>query len=531
MKRDTVDTVVPRPTLREHAWPFLRTWLALGVAFTVAFMVVLTGQASRAQLELESSRSASTTLTKRAAESTLDFAATDLLVLAVDLNVDSLAGGTSNEAERLRLATLFSAFLEKKPGLQRIGVVTATGQDILGVTAAGEASGANWGEHPSFAGTRDLATGEVSVTVLGAETDGRDGSAVVRIATQVASDSEQPPGYVYMDIAAIALAGGFLSNIGDQQLAYLIDENGDVLLGAHASERWGTYFGAPQSFADEQPHRWRTVAAGSGGREFDSDGMYAYSTVFPDRIAERLAGETDDTLAYEEESKQWKIVSVVPREELPSASLLRDAPTFLTFVSGLLAMASIAALIAHATAVRRALQRSIRELAETDSLTGLPNRRVLADRLAQALTLADRNGSHAAVMFLDLDRFKDVNDRYGHDIGDRFLQGVAARLVASVRKGDTVARQGGDEFIVLLPQLDGVEEAERVAQRILDGLAEPIDLGEHQLRAGTSIGVAVRVKGEGADDLIAKADAAMYEAKQGGRNQYRLSVGVKNPVS
>ena len=173
---------------------------------------------------------------------------------------------------------------------------------------------------------------------------------------------------------------------------------------------------------------------------------------------------------------------------------------------------------------RKRDQEQIRQLAYYDTLTNLPNRRLLMDRFNQALSQAKRFQRSLAVMFIDLDRFKAINDQLGHDIGDELLKVVAARLNTCVRTGDTVSRQGGDEFIVILTEIKHPEDAERVARKILDALALSVAVGEHRLHITTSIGIAVfPVDGtEDARELMKKADMAMYEAKDAGRNQYRL---------
>lgn len=175
---------------------------------------------------------------------------------------------------------------------------------------------------------------------------------------------------------------------------------------------------------------------------------------------------------------------------------------------------------------RRRQQDQIRQLAYFDALTGLPNRRLLQDRLEQALAQARRNERRVAVAFLDLDHFKQVNDVHGHDAGDELLKLAAQRLLACVRSGDTVARQGGDEFILVLAEISDEQGVVRVAEKIVQALAKPFMLEARGLvidSITTSIGLAV-FPGQGLDaqDLMKKADRAMYAAKEGGRNGYRL---------
>ena len=171
-------------------------------------------------------------------------------------------------------------------------------------------------------------------------------------------------------------------------------------------------------------------------------------------------------------------------------------------------------------ALRRATAR-LDLLAKHDALTGLPNRTVLADRLERAVSLNTRNGLHCAVLFIDLDEFKSVNDTYGHAAGDALLRLVAIRLQDAVRQSDTVARLGGDEFMVLLSQLDHREGAGETAQRILAALMrESFMLGEARVDLTCSIGLAIFPDhGTTADQLAASADGAMYRAKRSGGNR------------
>ena len=168
-------------------------------------------------------------------------------------------------------------------------------------------------------------------------------------------------------------------------------------------------------------------------------------------------------------------------------------------------------------------QRQLEHLAYHDSLTQLPNRSLLADRMQMALAQAKRNGTLAAVAYLDLDGFKPVNDRLGHDTGDRLLVEIARRLQASTRTGDTVARLGGDEFVLIYNGLEHADECEQVFKRLLATIAEPIVIDGNELRVTASIGVTLcPLDGSDPDTLLRHADQAMYLAKQGGRNSYHL---------
>ena len=161
--------------------------------------------------------------------------------------------------------------------------------------------------------------------------------------------------------------------------------------------------------------------------------------------------------------------------------------------------------------------------AQHDFLTGLPNRMLLNDRVSQAIALASRNMKKVAVLFVDLDGFKHINDSLGHPIGDKLLQSIAKRLVDCVRHSDTVSRQGGDEFVVLLSEVEQSEDAAISAGRMLHAVAEPHSIDLHDLHVTTSIGVSVYPDdGLNAETLVKNADTAMYQAKENGRQTYQF---------
>ena len=155
-----------------------------------------------------------------------------------------------------------------------------------------------------------------------------------------------------------------------------------------------------------------------------------------------------------------------------------------------------------------------RYLAYHDSLTGLPNRVLLFDRLEQAMVQATRQNKAVGLLLLDLDRFKAVNDQFGHNAGDLLLQQVAARLLHCIRRCDTACRYGGDEFLIMLPEARGAEDVEAVKEKVRAHLSEPFRLGDHPVAVGVSIGAAVFVAGAmSCAELIGAADSAMYRAK------------------
>ena len=178
---------------------------------------------------------------------------------------------------------------------------------------------------------------------------------------------------------------------------------------------------------------------------------------------------------------------------------------------------------------RKSAESELARLAHYDALTGIPNRLLFNDRLDRALQRADRGDSPFALLYVDLDGFKTVNDMHGHDVGDKLVQGIAERLSQCIRRTDSVARIGGDEFTVLLEKINSTNDTVMVAQKIIDVITEPFNIDGQQLRVGSSIGIAVYPEaGTDAKTLLKHADMAMYEAKAMQGSTYRFFTDQMN---
>jgi diguanylate cyclase (GGDEF)-like protein/PAS domain S-box-containing protein len=196
------------------------------------------------------------------------------------------------------------------------------------------------------------------------------------------------------------------------------------------------------------------------------------------------------------------------------------------------ALESLERAVAERTAELQEAQTRAQHLADHDALTGLPNRRLLEDRLTQALAMSQRNREHTAVMFVDLDRFKAINDSLGHAVGDVLLKEVSRRLVEQLRTGDTICRIGGDEFVLVLPQIKRTSDVAQIAQKVIEQLSLPLVVEERELVVTPSIGIAVFPDdGRDAETLIRNADAAMYHAKVAGRANYQFFTEQMNQAA
>jgi diguanylate cyclase (GGDEF)-like protein len=172
---------------------------------------------------------------------------------------------------------------------------------------------------------------------------------------------------------------------------------------------------------------------------------------------------------------------------------------------------------------RKQAEHDLRFVATHDPLTALPNRTMFGERLSQALSQARRYNRRLALLFVDLDGFKAVNDSYGHDVGDALLKEIAVRLRASLREGDVVGRIGGDEFVVLIEELADVERLSPVAQKILDTVARPATVRGYECHVTSSVGIGIFPQdGKDSQALLKSADNAMYRAKERGKNRFQF---------
>ena len=243
------------------------------------------------------------------------------------------------------------------------------------------------------------------------------------------------------------------------------------------------------------------------------------TTLIPSDLHEHLA-EFSSRLRSDGES-------AVQRRDVEIAGVRRDGTQFPMMVSTSAVTvdgsASVITGILRDLSEQKRFEAQLAHQALHDPLTGLPNRMMLSDRLEQALARVRRHDRMCGVLYVDLDRFKAVNDTLGHAVGDRLLIEAATRIQGAVREADTVARLGGDEFVVLCEEIDGLHDATQLAERVIAALKEPFHLGDDDPHVSASIGIAMSATGdENAEAILASADIAMYRAKDNGRSRYEL---------
>ena len=308
----------------------------------------------------------------------------------------------------------------------------------------------------------------------------------------------------------------------------LLNREGYWLIGPDPADEWGFMFHNQRSFAHRYPAEWKQIASSRQGSILTSHGLFTFATVYPLLSDEYIATGVPLTAMgnkgqVQQDQYCWKVVSYVPKDMLPSGSLHQHPTIEAIFYLALMLAFASSVVLARAWTARSRIQQKLEHLSLHDALTGLANRVLLEDRLGQALAQNRRHDRLLAVIYLDLDGFKDVNDRYGHNVGDALLVSLSQRMKAVLREGDTLARMGGDEFAAVLVDLESMQSCEQVVTRLLQAAAEPLTVEGIRLQISASIGVTLYPWDHGDTDLLLRhADQAMYVAKQSGKNCYQV---------
>jgi len=311
--------------------------------------------------------------------------------------------------------------------------------------------------------------------------------------------------------------GGFPGHI------MLLNREGYWMYGGDPARQWGFMFEARQqeSMANSSPADWQRIIESDSGDFEDHGKLYAFATIYPFR---EMAEIPMIQLSSNASNYFWKLVSDVPPSEIANrVQTVRN--TILAWSAAIACFLIVIAWRLAGSDVRRLdSERQLRYIAQHDKLTGLASRGLFADHLDQAIAMGRRHHSSFAVLYLDLDDFKPVNDSFGHAVGDALLQKVADRLRSCVREVDTVARMGGDEFAIILVETEADTDAVLVAKKIIQAFEAGFRISGRDCYIGVSIGISIYPDdGEHAENLVCCADQAMYRAKLEGKNGYRLA--------
>ena len=350
---------------------------------------------------------------------------------------------------------------------------------------------------------------------------------VLRIGTPVFDSAGRKRGIVLINYDAKPLLERIRkTGITARGATMLLNCRGYWLLGPDADKEWGFMYPGKTdtSFAKTYPEEWKRMVSEEHGQFRTANGLFSFTLEDPAAVLREFSDMVMASTVPAPENDRpspyfWTLASRVAPETLDryTGGLL-----FKLLVGGgvLFALMAFGAWhLALALARRQQYEEQLVEAAMYDALTGLPNRKLFFDRLNESMNLSARYERRLALLYMDLDGFKEVNDTLGHEAGDELLKRVSSLLTGSVRRSDTVARLGGDEFIVMLNEVTNVGDAVLVGEKLVSALRAPIALRKGSATIGASVGVSVFPEhGDSAEILIQKADQAMYVSKRKGKN-------------
>jgi diguanylate cyclase (GGDEF)-like protein len=317
------------------------------------------------------------------------------------------------------------------------------------------------------------------------------------------------------------IAGNFKALQGD---AMMLNRDGYWLQGGPEGKQWGFMYGIEDTFARRKPDVWAAVSTRKGGMHYSNNGVYVFKKVYP--LVQHKLGTLENmdysatTVNRDNEQRYFIYLSYISNSLIEALTEKRMLVATATYLLMFLVVAVISVLFARNSVQKKLAFEKLQLYATTDDLTGLANRRELDKVALSEYKRATRFSRKLSTLMLDLDHFKDVNDTYGHDVGDMVLKHVAGICASSIRAQDFLARYGGEEFTILLPETD-LENAARLGQRICDQVAvSPYQDFAHMIPMTASVGVSEIEDGDDeVKGLFNRADKALYEAKRRGRNQ------------
>ncbi len=343
---------------------------------------------------------------------------------------------------------------------------------------------------------------------------------MIRLCTPVFDEHHNKKGVMLLNYLGQRLINTILSS-EKTSIGYtmLLNQEGYWLKHLDSYKEWGFMFDDKKgiSFNTEYPKVWEIITQQQEGQISVEQGTFTFSSVFP--LQQNVLNLHNDTIAQSDYS--WLLVSFLPKTELKKQTHAMLVQMFI-FGASIFILAAVGSwFLAHTITKRRNFQNRLKAMAYFDTLTELPNRRQFFNRLDESISLANRYKTPFAVLYIDLDGFKYVNDYYGHDAGDSILIHVSECLKKISRKSDTVARLGGDEFAVIIPNISSKEAVSTIAAKIIAVLAIPVVLDTGQAKIGASVGISLFPEdSDDKEEILKKADSAMYLAKSQGKNNY-----------
>ena len=376
--------------------------------------------------------------------------------------------------------------------------------------------------------SRSLKPGEVYISPLDLNVEDdvieRPFKPMIRFSSPVFDSAGLKKGFIIINYYAQTMIDSIRDSLKqDAAIPMLVNKDGYWLLSENSDNDWG--FMIPErknrSFSNSYPDEWLQIVNSELGQLSTEKGIFSYAKVYPFKrylspSETNIGGRSIDGYTTD---NYWVLVTFVPHSVLWAISSVLQIELFLLGAGLFLFISLVAWFLALAITKRKIYQSRLISMALYDELTGLANRKLFYERLGNSLELAERYGRRLGLLYIDLDGFKQINDNLGHHSGDDLLVNFSQILKSIVRKTDTVARMGGDEFAVVLTEVESIEDAGLVANKIIDRLSLPIKTEGGYVNIGASIGVAVFPDtSRDLKDLVRLADASMYKSKKSGKN-------------
>ncbi len=512
---------------------FLYIFLPSAIAFFALFSYFYLSEIKQVNRHRLESERLNVRMGKRAIHQEFQAVMSDLLILSKHNAFHSKQRLLSRDAFS-NLQNDFLLFSEMKGVYDQIRFLNTEGQEIIRVnshqgnsTAVPEKLLQNKGNRYYFSESLNINRKMVYVSPLDLNMERgkieEPHKPMIRFGTPVFNAQDEKIGVVLLNYLAERLLDNFSSAVANiEDHVAIMNVEGYWLKHPQSEMEWGFMLNPKNNIINAHPEPWNKILSKEHGQFTGDEGIFTFTTIHLFHTLRLHDSQRDVEKKHSIENEyQWKVVSHVTPDSISAAnrSILIALAKIATPVFLLLMVLSWGLSLARIK--NKQAKKLLQHQATIDTLTGLPNRQLFQDRLSRALLHSKRLDTRFALLFIDLDKFKNVNDTLGHAAGDQLLREVSERIQQVVRASDTVARLGGDEFTVILNAILENGDIVRIAQLIVETLAEPFLLSGKEANIGASIGIAVFPDhGVEQTSLINNADSAMYQAKQSGRNRY-----------
>ncbi|WP_293269141.1 sensor domain-containing diguanylate cyclase [Neptunomonas sp.] len=509
------------------------------VGLVVASILFIESKGELKELKMEEARL--TNLFEQSIEHEFFMVTTDLKLLASHHNLSTYLAHPT-EPDRQALITEFLALSQHKRKYDQVRLLNNDGNEVIRINfndglpeSVPQNQLQSKADRYYFQDSIKLAKGQIFFSPFDLNVEQgkieQPIKPIIRIAVPLFDSNGDKKGILILNYLGQHLFNHIKSVVDvldSRATVMLINMQGYFLKGRHSDEEWGfMYKDEQRSFASKFPQAWKNIKPIKGDMFENHKGLFTFTTVYP--LRDHMVSSSGSVEPFGTSSSQidpgnysWKLVVYVPSNIL-TQNTLRLLNTMNPILLAIVFLVFVVAFFIAQARVRHELDdESIERMAHFDELTGLPNRTLLYGRLDQLIQQEEPSTSSFALLFIDLDGFKDVNDKYGHNTGDQVLKETAVRIQLNIRKIDTAARIGGDEFLVVLTGVSSPRDAASVAKKIIDSFNVPFQISEVcKPIVGASIGISVYPSdGKDADMLIKQADVAMYRAKNAGKNGF-----------